>query len=51
LGAQFNLGAFHFNTRNAFSRTELDVGEGFGNVEAMGVFYEWNLGLKLQGCF
>ena len=48
VGAQFNYNVFHFNTRNAISSSGPLQETG---METMGVLYEWNLGLKFQGCF
>ena len=56
LGAQFNYNLFHFNTRNTINtdRLAIDVDEsvyGAAQLNVMGVFYEWNVGLKFQACF
>lgn len=57
LGAQLNYNVFHFNTRNSINSNpfELDDDEfspyGGSTLNVMGVFYEWNVGLKFQVCF
>ena len=55
-GAQFNYNLFHFNTRNTINTDQLafSVDEslyGAAQLNVMGVFYEWNVGLKFQACF
>lgn len=51
VGAMLAFNVFHYNSRNSVSAVDVVEASGITEFGTMGVFYEWNLNLKMQVSF